>query len=435
MNEQWTEQIRQKMADYRQPAPEPSWHAINEALAANRQRARRVALWHRRIAAAAVAIVLLTGGASYLLLRDADTAEGRLTASASMPKDVISSQPVEQKAETETILAVTKAEPIAKARVETPETVAEATAETVETIAETKVETVAETTAMAETDSKEDATVQQNEPMATVESTTSREPKARPTQVVYPKDLPAMAAKGSRLTAKVWLSNPIGSVTPNGSAANHPNYQDSAPLSPEGSYNNSSGITNDAPTQHTVTESQSVSHRQPVRLGIALRYSLGRRWSVESGLTYTQLTADITTTETTHYESGTTHYELQTKKQECVQRLSYVGIPLRASYLLADGTHFGLYATAGGMVEKMVSGRLTKPGAADENISTGPLLLSVGAALGAEYRLGRQLSIYAEPGIDYYIARHSSVPTYYKEHPLSFNLNLGVRLWLKPIDK
>ena len=36
MNEQWIKQMQQKMADYKQPAPEVSWEAIDKAIAASK---------------------------------------------------------------------------------------------------------------------------------------------------------------------------------------------------------------------------------------------------------------------------------------------------------------------------------------------------------------------------------------------------------------
>ena len=37
------------------------------------------------------------------------------------------------------------------------------------------------------------------------------------------------------------------------------------------------------------------------------------------------------------------------------------------------------------------------------------------------------MSLFVEPDIGYYFDNHSSIPTFYQEKPLSFNLNLGLR--------
>ena len=54
--------MQQKMADYKRPAPEVSWDALDKALASNRHKAKTVQMWTRRIAAAVVALVIVTGG-------------------------------------------------------------------------------------------------------------------------------------------------------------------------------------------------------------------------------------------------------------------------------------------------------------------------------------------------------------------------------------
>ena len=64
MKEQWIQQMQQKLAGYRQPAPEVSWDEIEKALANNRQKAKAkmVQIWTRRIAAAVVVLVAVTTG-------------------------------------------------------------------------------------------------------------------------------------------------------------------------------------------------------------------------------------------------------------------------------------------------------------------------------------------------------------------------------------
>ena len=66
MKEQWIIEMQQKLAGYRQPAPEVSWDEIEKALAKNRQKAKAkmIQMWTRRIVAAVVvlvAVLWLTG--------------------------------------------------------------------------------------------------------------------------------------------------------------------------------------------------------------------------------------------------------------------------------------------------------------------------------------------------------------------------------------
>ena len=62
MEEEWMLQMREKMADYKWPAPELSWNELDQALAAGMTH-KTPLLWPRRMAAAAV--VLLIAGVGY----------------------------------------------------------------------------------------------------------------------------------------------------------------------------------------------------------------------------------------------------------------------------------------------------------------------------------------------------------------------------------
>ena len=63
----------------------------------------------------------------------------------------------------------------------------------------------------------------------------------------------------------------------------------------------------------------------------------------------------------------------------------------------------------------------------EESVSIRPLQFSVSGAIGAEFNLSRQFSIYAEPGLGYYFDNGSKISTYYQDKPLNFNLNVGLR--------
>ena len=174
---------------------------------------------------------------------------------------------------------------------------------------------------------------------------------------------------------------------------------------------------NNAYSQNVTTTSKT-HHHQPIRYGLLLRYRLSERWGVETGLTYSLLTSDITTTE----EGRTTESE---------QRLNYIGIPLKVEYMIWGSRHFNVYASAGTMVEKMVKGSLKTSGkSTKESLTIRPLQFSINGGIGAEYKYNDLLSIYVEPGIGYYFDNGSSVPTFYQDKPLNFNLNVGLRFQL-----
>ena len=93
MKEQWRQQMRQKMADYKEPAPEVSWDEIEKAVAANGQQTKTIAMWPRRIAAAVV--VLVTAGTGYYFLNRQQPEIAEETAETLLVEGTIKPEPVD----------------------------------------------------------------------------------------------------------------------------------------------------------------------------------------------------------------------------------------------------------------------------------------------------------------------------------------------------
>lgn len=166
-------------------------------------------------------------------------------------------------------------------------------------------------------------------------------------------------------------------------------------------------------------------HHLPIRIGLSVAYALTDRMSISSGLTYTRLSSDIKDAS-------------RESKYIGEQRLHYVGLPVNVSYKVASSRWISLYGTAGVLAEKCVSGT-TDEGYVENNtmkytntqdISSKPLQMSVNAGVGIQFDFIDNVGIYAEPGLSYYFDDGSALQTIYKEKPLNFNLNVGVRFRL-----
>ena len=163
-------------------------------------------------------------------------------------------------------------------------------------------------------------------------------------------------------------------------------------------------------------------HRLPVRVGLNVAYRLTDRLSVESGVSYTRLSSDMKDGTKDNYSSGS-------------QKLDYIGVPLNVKYRAFGYRRLSVYASAGLLTEKCVSGKTTheyvisgeKKKHEAEDVVAKPWQLSVNAALGAQFDVLRNVGVYVEPGVSYYFDDRSPLSTIYKEKPLNFNLNLGVR--------
>lgn len=165
-----------------------------------------------------------------------------------------------------------------------------------------------------------------------------------------------------------------------------------------------------------------IRHRLPIRAGISFIYNLNERFGIETGLSYTNLISDVKEGSESHYYTGE-------------QKLHYIGIPLNLKYRVFSWKRFDLYASTGALAEKCVSAKLDKDfildhqkkGNESENLSEKPMQWSANASLGVQCNLVNSMSIFVEPGISYYFNDGTNIQTIYKEKPLNFNLNLGIR--------
>ena len=168
---------------------------------------------------------------------------------------------------------------------------------------------------------------------------------------------------------------------------------------------------------------KEIDHRQPVRFGLTVAFRLTDRLSLETGLTYAYLSSDIRKGKVDNYYTGD-------------QTLHYVGIPITAKYTVASWKFIKAYASAGFLAEKCVAGKTEKEYVIGDNTMfsetektvVNPLQWSVNAAVGVQLDITPAVGVYAEPGLSYYFNNGSPVRTIYKDKPLNFNLNVGVRL-------
>lgn len=395
MKEEWRIQMQQKMADYKQPAPEVSWEAIDKAMAASKPRKLiPLGYWLKGIAAAA--ILLLVAGISLRIMHRPDETPAQLTA-------VISNNSVIDNAFTAEEL-----QPTFMAQSSVPES---------RTTKVKNTPVISEPAVM--TDNTEEPVVSDVVADDTSTNSNSEEQSVTPAKetpsVHFSSDIQIPTRnhnkhQTSRLMAQAYMSNAM-------SDSRHSEYNrqmiynevitqhyDELSSSPTHHNEINQVVYDTIRYTNTILTKQSIRHYQPVRFGLSLRYQFADRWSLESGLSYTMLASDITT-----YGNGVIN---QTK-----QKLHYLGIPLNVGYQLWTDPKLGLYVSTGGAVDKLLNGSGWQ--------------FSLNGSAGADYKLSNRLSLYAEPGVGYYIPNNSNLSTIYKDHPWNFNLTLGLRFHLR----
>lgn len=157
-------------------------------------------------------------------------------------------------------------------------------------------------------------------------------------------------------------------------------------------------------------------HDHPISFGLTVSYPLTQRWSIGTGLVYTRLTSQFINT--MKYTTITTD-----------QRLQYVGVPVNIQYQLLKGKQWRVYASAVAQADWNVRAEHNREGV-DIEAKKDDVQWSLGGTLGVEYRFIPQLGLYAEPGVRYYFDNGSNVQNFFKDVPTSWSLQFGVHLHL-----
>lgn len=158
---------------------------------------------------------------------------------------------------------------------------------------------------------------------------------------------------------------------------------------------------------------ETTKHNMPVSFGATVSYALNDRLALTSGLVYTLATSS--------FEHG-----MSSNASKDEQTLHYVGIPLTASYTVWSNSWLKTYVNAGGQADFNVSAKVETEGHTTD-IDKDRAQLSVGAAVGVQLNVIKQMGVYVEPGVRYYFDNGSNVQTVFKEHPCNFSLQMGLR--------
>ena len=370
----WIEQLREKLADYETPAPEGAWAEIEAALQQQSmpQRSRFVAL--RRWAVAASVAALMIGG-GYLWWSQHD--EPLLTHESQK----VAQQPT-----------LTKADPLPASHKQKTHS------QPIEIIQtppptpplEEREEVEEEPATSAEPQSTDHFVVEKREHQVTKLPVKKR--RKSPTISLYAMN--GMGAQNSRngvemagaLAKQYWETY------------EHSNFASARGYEPI-------YLTGYEEREH---------HHQPFICGLSLSYPLTERLSLTTGVVYTKLRSDFTQV-------------MRSQQIEQEQTLHYVGVPLSLSYRVWAYQGFRTYLSAGAKADWNVKTHLVTEGVTQE-LPKDRLQWSLNGSLGVQYDIVPQLGLYVEPGVSWYPDNGSLLRNYFKDKPLNFNVQMGLRL-------
>lgn len=162
-------------------------------------------------------------------------------------------------------------------------------------------------------------------------------------------------------------------------------------------------------------------HSLPISYSLSLRYQVNKRIGLESGLQYTRLNS--------LFQTGEGINRIDEK-----QRIDYLGVPLKVSYQIWSSNYVGIYSSAGMTLEIPVRSTVTsdyilknQPELRDSHHLEVPLQWSTGVGVGVQYNITPSISIFAEPGVQYYIPDGSGIETYRTQHPFTITIPAGLR--------
>lgn len=180
-------------------------------------------------------------------------------------------------------------------------------------------------------------------------------------------------------------------------------------------------ILNDAMDSNDPLD-EKAHHYRPKTFSLSLNKQLSPHWFLGTGLTYTRLKSD--------FENDFNGSSLQK-----IQKIDYVGIPLRLTYRIWGKGRFNAYTTGGVTFEMSVHSSLDKKFiiTADSSYTLKGNIKaryqwSINLGIGVQYMIYKPFSLYLEPNMFYYFGNGSGLETYRTEHPFMFNIPFGLRL-------
>ena len=406
MNDKFTENIKQRMADHTMAEPEGLWQSIEQRLdAAPRQHAAVMPLWVRRAGVAAAAALLLGALAYVLTLGVEHDMAMRVEQIAinepsrhSATNDGNSTPVLAQS--TPVATDASRGDAYRAARVAL--NMAKAASDLQQESAAKQPADNAQPAAAIVTDANATPSVAKQD---TDEKTPAKKTYAsRLADTDYGTIAENRSNNRSRLSAGIYTS---GLPTGNSSNGLNSKYYVAQDMM------NSSTWT--SPTKRNTMP--KLHHSMPLNVGVKVRYGITHRLFAETGVSYSYLRS--------HGDDAQKSYQ---------QRLHYLGVPVDLGYTFWSNNRLKAYVKGGAEMQKLVSGRLTstynvvEPFAETESVKERGAQWSVGAGVGFEVKALPKLSIYVEPSVKHYFDNGSTISSTFKDNDTNFSLQVGLRL-------
>lgn len=158
---------------------------------------------------------------------------------------------------------------------------------------------------------------------------------------------------------------------------------------------------------------EETKHHQPISVGMQVGFNLLPKLKLSTGLVYTKVSSD--------FISG-----VSDTRTVSTQGLHYIGIPLNLSYSVWEYKGLHTYVTAGGEGAVNIKNHTETDREVKES-KRDKMQWSTNASVGIQYDFIPQLGVYVEPGMKYYFDNGSQIENIFKDKKLNFNIQFGLR--------
>lgn len=163
-------------------------------------------------------------------------------------------------------------------------------------------------------------------------------------------------------------------------------------------------------------------HDKPIILGLAVNKSIGKHWSLETGLQYSYLKS--------YFTLGTGNFRVDKE-----QKLHYIGIPVKLSYQFMAYKRLSAYGSAGASIQIPLYGKTYsdyviggKSGYTTDWKTIPSIQWTVNTNIGIQYQIAPKLTLFVEPTLNWYIPNGSEVKNTWTERPFTLTVPFGIRL-------
>ena len=162
-------------------------------------------------------------------------------------------------------------------------------------------------------------------------------------------------------------------------------------------------------------------HDKPITLGLAVNKSIRKHWSLETGLQYSYLKS--------YFTLGVGDYYVGK-----IQKLHYIGIPIKLSCQFMRYKKWSAYGSAGGSIQIPLYGKTNAHYVVD-GISayatdwklTPPVQWTVSTNVGIQYQFVPKLTLFVEPTLNWYIPTGGNIKNAWTERPFTLTVPFGIR--------